>query len=74
MKELNQGLTLYPFKESFYERLGYVSFPQIRTAIISAKSLVPLLNSKLDGTIERMNFEDGFETYKAFLKEIKQES
>ncbi|NPD89471.1 MAG: GNAT family N-acetyltransferase [Asgard group archaeon] len=73
MKEYNQGFsTLYPFKESFYERLGYVSFPQIRTAIISAKSLVPLLNLKLDGTVERMDFEEGFETYKEFLKEIRQ--
>lgn len=72
MKENNQGFsTLYPFKESFYERLGYVSFPQIRTAIISAKSLVPLLDLKLEGTVERMDFDEGFETYKKFLKEIR---
>ncbi|MCG3225595.1 MAG: GNAT family N-acetyltransferase [Candidatus Heimdallarchaeota archaeon] len=72
MKENNQGFsTLYPFKESFYERLGYVSFPQIRTAIISAKSLVPLLDLKLEGTVERMSFDEGFETYKKFLNEIK---
>ena len=74
MKENNQGFsTLYPFKESFYERLGYVSFPQIRTAIISAKALVPLLDLKLAGTVDRMDFEEGFEIYKDFLKEIRME-
>jgi predicted acetyltransferase len=74
MKELSQGFsTLYPFKESFYERLGYVSFPQIRTAIISAKSLIPLLDLKLDGTLERMDFDKGYEIYKNFLKEIRLE-
>ncbi|MCG3220229.1 MAG: GNAT family N-acetyltransferase [Candidatus Heimdallarchaeota archaeon] len=72
MKENDQGFsTLYPFKESFYERLGYVSFPQIRTAIISAKSLVPLLDLKLDGIVERMSFSEGFEIYKEFLKKIR---
>ena len=72
MKESNQGFsTLYPFKESFYERLGYVSFPQVRTAIISAKSLIPLLELKLDGTVERLDFDKGFEDYKKLLKDIR---
>ena len=38
----NQGYVLsclYPFRESFYERLGYVTFPQTRQAIIKTTDL-----------------------------------
>jgi len=41
------GLCLYPFRESFYERLGYVTFPQPRTARFSPQALLPLLKVKL---------------------------
>ena len=36
MRDSGQVLSgLYPFRESFYERLGYVSFPQLRKATFS---------------------------------------
>ena len=39
MKEQGQIFsTLYPFRESFYEKLGYITFPQYRNAIFSPTS------------------------------------
>jgi hypothetical protein len=35
--------TLYPFRESFYERLGYVTFPLTRIARFAPPTLEPLL-------------------------------
>jgi len=63
--------TLYPFKESFYEKYGYISFPQIRTAIISPKSLTSLFLMDLKGEVERMSLKDGFDVYKDFLLEMQ---
>ncbi len=63
--------TLYPFKESYYEKFGYISFPQVRTAIFSPKQIVTLLKKDLPGGVERYSFKDGFEIYEKFLKEIQ---
>ncbi len=72
MKEQNQVFsTLYPFKESFYERLGYITFPQIRTAIFSPNALVGLLKSDLGGTVERISIKDGLDIYLNFIKKIQ---
>ena len=43
---------LYPFRESFYERLGYVTFPLPRTAKLTPSALLPLLKEDLGGEIE----------------------
>ena len=63
--------TLYPFKESFYEKYGYISFPQIRTAIVTPKSLTSLLSKDLKGEVERMSLKEGFEIYRDFLLEMQ---
>ena len=41
--------SLYPFRESFYQRLGYVTFPQSRQAIFNAADLHPLFKIELEG-------------------------
>ena len=72
MKEQNQVFsTLYPFKESFYERLGYITFPQYRTAIFSPNSLEDLLKMNLEGDVERINIKEGFDIYLNFIKKIQ---
>ena len=43
---------LYPFRESFYERLGYVAFPLTKIARFTPDSLAPLLKMDFDGHIE----------------------
>ncbi|MHA1218084.1 MAG: GNAT family N-acetyltransferase [Candidatus Heimdallarchaeaceae archaeon] len=72
MKEKEQVFsTLYPFKEEFYERLGYVSFPQLRTAVFSPQSLVPLIKEELDGTVERINIKEGMDVYLDYIKKFQ---
>jgi predicted acetyltransferase len=63
--------TLYPFRESFYERLGYVSFPLPRTARFSPLALKPLLAVDLGGEIEMGLIADGFEVYLDFLDRLQ---
>ncbi|MHA1399434.1 MAG: GNAT family N-acetyltransferase [Candidatus Heimdallarchaeaceae archaeon] len=72
MKEKGQVVsTLYPFKESFYERLGYITLPRIRIARFSPEVLKPLLSLDLKGKIERKTFKDGFDEYLTILKEMQ---
>ena len=59
---------LYPFRPSFYERLGYVSFPYMRIVSFSPAVLQPLLDWNLGGQVERMLIADGFDTYRAFAR------
>ncbi|MBY9000782.1 MAG: GNAT family N-acetyltransferase [Candidatus Heimdallarchaeota archaeon] len=75
MKEKGQIFsTLYPFKESFYERLGYISFPQYRNAIFSPSSLTNLLKEKYEGTVERVNIKDGLDIYLDFLEDFQKKT
>jgi predicted acetyltransferase len=59
--------TLYPFRESFYDRLGYVTFPQTRNARFSPHALYPLLKKELAGYVERFDIAQGLEYYQAYL-------
>ena len=48
VREAGVPLTcLYAFKELFYERLGYVNFPQPRQVTFSPKALLPLVEQDL---------------------------
>jgi predicted acetyltransferase len=59
--------TLYPFRESFYDRLGYVTFPQTRNARFSPQALQPLLKKNLVGHVTRFDVAHGLELYQAYL-------
>ena len=54
---------LYPFRESFYERLGWVTFPQLRMVSFAPDALAPLLKLDLGGEVERMLIGDGVSIY-----------
>jgi predicted acetyltransferase len=60
---------LYPFRESFYERLGYVTFPQVRIAHFAPQLLAPTLKMNLDGEVEFLHVKEAFDTYRAFMQE-----
>lgn len=52
--------TLYPFRESFYERLGYVSYPSAYKITVDAAALVPIQQWHLPGEVTRhLSTEDG---------------
>jgi len=63
---------LYPFRESFYERMGYVSFPLTKIARFTTSSLDPLLKLNSEGEIELQLISEAYSTYRQFLTERQQ--
>jgi len=63
---------LYPFRESFYERLGYVAFPQERLVKFSPAALLPLLKQKQSGECVPMLIADGIAIYQNQLRQLRQ--
>jgi predicted acetyltransferase len=63
---------LYPFRESFYERLGYVSFPLTKIARLTPLSLSPLLKMDLDGEVRLQLISEAYDTYREYLAEMRQ--
>jgi predicted acetyltransferase len=52
MREAGHAVsTLYPFRPSFYERLGYAGLPKTKTTRFSPADLRPLLSVDLPGTV-----------------------
>jgi predicted acetyltransferase len=62
---------LYPFRESFYERLGYVSFPLTKIAKLTPAALAPLLKMEMGGEIELKLIGDAYDTYREYLAEMQ---
>lgn len=62
---------LYPFRESFYERLGYVSYPITKIARLSPTSLSPLLKMNLVGEIRQQYFGETFDSYRDYLTKMR---
>lgn len=58
--------TLYPFRDSFYERLGYAQFPQNRFAIIKPENLAPLLRETLPGEVTQRDMAAAFDDWWGF--------
>lgn len=54
---------LYPFRPSFYGRLGFVGIPRVRTATFAPEGLAPLLRADLPGEVERLHITDGFDAF-----------
>jgi len=65
---------LYPFRESFYDRLGYTTFPQPRTVRIPVEAFAPLLRKELKGHVELTSNSDGFNAQKAYLAHQHQQA
>jgi len=62
---------LYPFRESFYERLGYVSFPLTKIAKLAPASLASLLKMEIGGEIDLQLIGEVFDTYREYLTEMR---
>ncbi len=62
---------LYPFRESFYERMGYVSFPLGKIAKFSPAALAPLLKMDLGGKVEQMLMGPAYTPYRDYLIELR---
>ena len=61
--------SLYPFRESFYTRLGYTTFTQPKLISFAPLALQPLLKKDLGGAVEMVEIADGrFEAYQSFLQ------
>jgi predicted acetyltransferase len=64
---------LYPFRESFYQRLGYATFPQVRIAKFDPADLGSVLNMDLPGHVERVIGSEGFVEYRQFLEKYQKD-
>jgi predicted acetyltransferase len=62
---------LYPFRESFYERLGYVSFPLTKIARLKTLSLAPLLKMDMGGEIRWQPIGAAYDTYREYLTDMR---
>ena len=62
---------LYPFRESFYERMGYVSFPLTKIAKLAPASLAATLQMDTGGVIEQKLIGDAYDTYREYLAEMR---
>jgi predicted acetyltransferase len=71
-RESGKGFTnLYPFRESFYERLGYVAYPLMKIARFETQSLSPLLRMELGGEIRLQYVSEAYEMYREYLVDMR---
>jgi predicted acetyltransferase len=66
--------TLFPFLESFYERLGYVNFPYRQSLTFESKCLAPLLQMKLSGSLRLFSMREGYAAYRSFVETYFQQA
>lgn len=59
---------LYPFRDSFYERLGYAGFPKPRYVKFAPEALGPLVRMPKPGEVEQVSMADGFDAWRGFLE------
>ncbi len=72
VREAGQPLsTLYPFREFFYERQGYVTLPGPLKVTLDPSNLQPLLQKNLAGEVELSLTSDNYKGYRAFLGEVQ---
>jgi len=58
---------LYPFRESFYERMGYVNFARPRVAKFVPAALSPLLKRDVGGRVTWLSIADGYDAFRDYL-------
>jgi predicted acetyltransferase len=62
---------LYPFKESFYQRLGYVTLPQPKKMSFNASNLQPVLNLDIEGSYDLVSYEEGYDAYRTYCEKLQ---
>lgn len=65
---------LYPFRDSFYERMGYAGFPKPRYLTLKPETLAPLVRQDKPGSCEQLSMADGFDEWRAFLERYQTQS
>ncbi len=65
--------TLYPFRESFYEKMGYVGFPYTLVAKLSPHTLAQALKLDVEGEVQRLPIAEAYPIYRAYLEKIRAE-
>ncbi len=65
---------LYPFRESFYERLGYVAFPLTKIVKFAPQSLTQLLDMQTGGEIDLQLLGPAFDAYREYLAWMRKET
>lgn len=74
IRDMGQSVScLYPFRGSFYERLGYVTFPVPRKVSFDPVCLQSIAKHETDADNELVLIGDGFDIYRAFLMKIQAE-
>ena len=69
MRENNEPIsTLYPFRESFYERVGYAPMSQSKFVRFPVANLAPLAKLECHGSAEQLSIRDGFEAWREYLE------
>jgi predicted acetyltransferase len=73
MREEGNAFTgLYPFRPSFYERMGYVNFPYMKIVSFPPQNLRPIFDWNLEGQVEQMMIADGYDIYRQFTRKHQQ--
>jgi len=65
---------LYPFKEVFYEKFGYVTLPQARKITFKPECLRPLLKMPLEGSYEMLQVDEGYPQYRDYLEKFQRQT
>ncbi|MGB7342518.1 MAG: GNAT family N-acetyltransferase [Phototrophicaceae bacterium] len=63
---------LYPFRESFYQRLGYTLFTNIKAITFKTSDMKPILDMPLAGSVEYVNQQDGWDIARDMLHDMQQ--
>ncbi len=63
--------TLYPFRDSFYERLGYAEFAKNRFVTLKPEHLGPLMRVSLPGSVEQLGIAQCFDEWWAFAEKLQ---
>lgn len=62
--------SLYPFRQSFYERFGYVGLPHTRTVSVPPAGLAAFLRTPLPGEIVWQRVGEGYPAYRALTEHL----
>jgi predicted acetyltransferase len=64
--------TLYPFRESFYERLGYATFTAPRYVTFDPTHLAPIVRMHKPGWVEQRPMAEAWEAWRSFVERYQQ--
>jgi predicted N-acetyltransferase YhbS len=62
--------TLYPFRPSFYQRVGYVGLPKAKAASFAPADLAGLLQTDLPGDVSLERADLGYDAIRAFTHRL----